>query len=176
MWNYTEMYSASLWPSASAIASANQALAEIHLSMIKHWGEVQRDIIRRCTHSVDSDGGVEQPSFAAAADDRTADLDDTTPERNEHSVDDAAAPDGIDAAADQTDDDQRGAEVSSVDEPVARNAAMAILNNPALAAEAATRSANDAADYEVRDDVADDIAAEIQREVRQELNPPDTGP
>ena len=178
MWNYTEMemYSASFGPSASAIASINQALAEIHLSMINHWGEVQRDIIRRCTSSVHSDEGVQQASFAAAADDRTSDLDDKTPEPDEQSVDEAAAPGDIDAAAGQTDEDRRGAEVSAVDEPVTRNAAMAILNNPALAAEAATRSANDAVDYEVRDDVADDIAAEIQREVRQELNPPDNRP
>jgi len=176
MWNYTELYSASLWPSASAIASANQALAEIHLSMIKHWGEVQREIIRRCTHSVDGDGDVEQPSFAAAADDRTADPDGATPEPNEHPVGDTAPPADTDAGAGKADGDRRGAEVSAVDETVTRNAAMAILNNPALAAEAATRSANDVVDYEVRDDVADDIAAEIQREVRQELNPPDTRP
>ena len=176
MWNYTEMYSASLWPSGSAITSFNQALAEIHLSMINHWVEVQRDIIRRCTHSVDSGGDVEQPSFAAAADDLTANLDDATAEPSEHPVGEAAAPDDTDAEAGMTDGDQRDTEVSAIDKPVTRNAAMAILNNPALAAEAATRTANDVADYEVHDDVADDIAAEIQREVRQELNPPDTRP
>lgn len=173
MWNYTEMYSASFWPSRPIIASLNQALAEIHLSMINHWGEVQRDMIRRYTNS---GVNVEQASFVAAAEDRTSTPEDAAPEPDEQSLGDALPPDDTDAEADETDEEQRGAEVSAVDEPVTLNAAMAILSNPALAAEAATRGANDALDYEVRDDVADDIAAEIQREVRQEFNPPNTQP
>lgn len=145
MWNYTEMYSASSWPAGATVASVSQALADIHLSMINHWGEMQRDIIRRYTTS------IEQQGFIAASDEQTPHVEDTAAEPDEGDVEDFA-----------------------VDEPVTHNAALAILNNPALAAEVATRGANDAVDYEVHDDVADDIAAEIQREARPEFDPPNT--
>lgn len=148
MWNYTEMYSTSLRPAGAVIASLNQTLTQIHLSMINHWGEVQRDIIKHWTHAVERDAAIEQPGFVAASSDDT------------------------DAEAVETEEDQGSTEVSEADEPVTLNAAMAILNHPALAAEAATRSADDAVDYEVHDDVADDIAAEIQREAQQEYNAP----
>jgi hypothetical protein len=141
------MYSTSLRPWGKSIASATDALAEIHLSMLNYWGEIQRDIIRRYTASI-ADGSAHNG-------------DDT----------DADAPDAVDAEG-GPEADKPSVEVSATDEPAALNAAQSILNNPALAAEAATRQANDAADFEVRDDVADDIAAEIQREVRQEFNPP----
>lgn len=158
MWNYSEMYSASLRPWGTSLVSASDALAEIHLSMIHYWGEVQREIIKRYTAPVVDEANVEQASFAAAGDDQATDLDE--------------APAHDDSAAEaEPEEDQPDMETSAAEEPVPLNAAMAILNHPALAAEAATRQADDAMDYEVRDDVADDIATEIQREVRQELNP-----
>lgn len=183
MWNYTEMYSTSLSPSGAAFASVSQTLADIHLSMIHYWGQVQRDIIRCYTISgvdVNADSGsvgdLEQASIAAAGDDQTSKLGDTAPEADRQSMGDALAPDDTDAEVGEAETGERGMEVSPVDEPVTLNAAMTILSNPALAAKAATRSANEAMDYEVRDDVADDIAAEIQREAQQELAPPDTRP
>jgi len=148
VWNYTEMYSTSLRPAVAVIASLNQALTQIHLSMIHQWGEVQRDIIKHWTHRAERDVAIEQPGFVAASSEDT------------------------DAEAVETEQEHSDTEVPEVDEPAIPNAAMAILNNPALAAEAATRRADDAVDYEVRDDVADDIAAEIQREAQQEFNPP----
>lgn len=155
MWNYSEMYWASLRPSTAAVAT----LAEVQRSMIQQWGEVQRDIIRRCT-----------APFAASS---AAPTSPTEPERSPT----ASPPEPEHTAGGEVDDNVEQADVdAATDEaPAMHNAALAILNNPALAAETATRRANEPGEYEVRDDVADDIAAEIQREVQQEFGRPSTG-
>lgn len=165
MLNYTEMYSASLRPFGMTVASFNAQLAEIHLSMIKHWGDMQCEIIRRWT-----------APLAAARDEQVSNPDAAVPEVNDRAMNDAHQPDEADAGGDAPDEQPSSAAVSVAGKPVAVNAAIAILSNPALASEAATRSSNDAVGDEVRDDVADDIAAEIQREVQQEFESPSARP